>query len=149
MGYLLKFMQLSRERRHLVAACAGLLILTRVALRLLTYRRVHDLLERSCPRGRAAESPAPEEAAMRENVAWAVTVAASRIPGTTCLPRALVGQFLLRRAGCPARVRFGVAKHNDGAFAAHAWLESRDQILIGGETMLDYSPMPAWPPDVA
>lgn len=111
----------------------------------MPYQKMSDKLARRAVPELTAKSPDDVIA----DVVWAVDGAAAWIPGTTCLPKALVGRYLLRRAGCDSRVRFGVAKQSDGAFAAHAWLENSEGILIGGDTAIDYSPMPIWPPDAA
>ena len=150
MSFVTKFVRLPSRRRRLVTKAVVMLVMVRVGLKLLAYEKMHNLIERFAGSGKVKiESDANAAADSSADIVWAVTSAASRIPGTTCLPRALVGRYLLLRVGCPARVRFGVAKQSDGAFAAHAWLESRDRILLGGETALDYSPMPVWPPDAA
>ena len=49
----------------------------------------------------------------------------TRLPGPwhrTCLKRAFVLYYLLRRAGRPAELRIGVRKDPEGKLAAHAWL---------------------------
>lgn len=151
MGLITKFRGLSSSRRRLVITSAGLLLLARVGLRLFPYQKVHDRFERSARRGSVQNdrSGSPADEGIVENIVWAVNSVAARIPGTACLPRALVGRYLLLRVGCPANIRFGANKGADGAFAAHAWLESRDRVLIGGETMQEYSPLTAWPTDAA
>ena len=148
MGLISKFKRLTPARRRLWLSAAGALLLVRVGLRLLPYSRVNELIERRAARERlrAAGSQAPIVSV--DDIVWAIHSAAARLPRTTCLPRALAGRYLLLRAGLPAEVRFGVTK-DGGVFAAHAWLESRDRILIGGETAMEYSPMPAWPADAA
>jgi hypothetical protein len=44
----------------------------------------------------------------------------------TCLKRALVLHYLVRRAGRPAELRIGVRRDRDNALAAHAWLVRAD-----------------------
>ena len=151
MGRIAKFRRLSSSQRRLVITSAALLVLVRAGLRIFPYQKVNDRLEQWARHGPVQEvEPDPiADIATADNIAWAVTSAAARIPGTTCLPRALVGRYLLVRAGCPATIHFGTNKGSDGAFAAHAWLESRDRVLLGGETRLDYIPLTAWPTDAA
>ncbi|MEO6391310.1 MAG: lasso peptide biosynthesis B2 protein [Pyrinomonadaceae bacterium] len=151
MDWIAKFRGLSSSQRGLVITSAALLIVVRAGLRIFPYQKVHDRLDRLARRGSVPSvDPDPTaDIATADNIAWAVTSAAARMPGTTCLPRALVGRYLLLRAGCPAIIRFGANKATDGAFAAHAWLESRDRVLLGGETRLDYTPLTAWPTDAA
>lgn len=151
MIWITKIRQLSPSRRRLVMTSAGLLLAVRLGLRVFPYQKVYDRLERLARRDSdRLEANGPTVGSdVANRIAWAVTSAASRIPGTTCLPRALVGHYLLLRAGCPARIRFGANKGTDGEFAAHAWLESCDQILLGGDTVLEYTPLNTWPTDTA
>jgi hypothetical protein len=59
-----------------------------------------------------------------------VAQAAARIPGSTCLTRALAGAALLRWSGLPSRLAIGVRKPG-GEFAAHAWVVSGSEIVTG------------------
>ena len=55
------------------------------------------------------------------------------VPGATCLTQALAMRWMLLRRRIACQLRIGVAKDADGAFKAHAWLETRSQrVLIGG-----------------
>jgi hypothetical protein len=73
---------------------------------------------------------------------WAVRTATCLVPlGRTCLTEALTVQYLLRRRSGDAVLRFGVAKPRPDTVDAHAWLETRGRILIGGETAGQYAPL--------
>jgi hypothetical protein len=139
----MRFLRLDSRRRKLAVQSVVWLVVVRLGLRVMPYQKMYDRLERRAARQYSVTQD------ITEDVVWAVNGTAAWIPGTRCLPKALVGRYLLRRSGCDSRVRFGVTKQSDGAFAAHAWLENGECVLIGGETMLDYSPMPVWPPDAA
>ncbi|MGA2412267.1 MAG: lasso peptide biosynthesis B2 protein, partial [Candidatus Binataceae bacterium] len=78
-------------------------------------------------RANRASRPAPDR------IAWAIA-AASRyvIGGSNCLLRAVATGLILRHYGYDAALMIGVAKSPEGVFAAHAWLESGGQVLIGG-----------------
>jgi hypothetical protein len=66
-------------------------------------------------------------------VAWAVEMASRRTPGTkSCLTQALAAQMLLSRRGYIAVLHIGVARGEQGRFHAHAWLESKGKVVIGG-----------------
>ncbi len=55
------------------------------------------------------------------------------VPGRgTCLHEALFGQLMLARRGYPARLQIGVKKGDDGKLIAHAWVEDRGTVVIGG-----------------
>ena len=49
----------------------------------------------------------------------------------TCLEKALLLIRILRQRGLEADLRIGTAK-TDGRFEAHAWVEHRGQVLLGG-----------------
>ena len=99
MGWLASLRRLSpAERRTLILAWA-LLALAPLLLRVLPLRR---LLTVSPCRRRPALAP--------ERVAWLVTVAGRRVPGTRCLPMAMVTAWLLAWQGTPATLRIGVAR---------------------------------------
>lgn len=76
-----------------------------------------------------------------ERTTWAVRQAAAAVPwGRTCLTEALTAAALLRRAGCDARLQYGVAPGGDQILAAHAWLESRGVVVMGGSARA-YAPL--------
>jgi Transglutaminase-like superfamily len=64
-------------------------------------------------------------------VSWAVETASSRRwMKTSCLPRALTVQTMLRRRGIPSKLCLGVA-HGTPELAAHAWVEIGTDTIIG------------------
>jgi hypothetical protein len=77
-------------------------------------------------------------------VVWAVTVGSRYVPAATCLTQALVTQVLLSRRGHPASMRIGVARSEAGEFQAHAWVECRGRVVIGGaQAPLRFTPLPS------
>ena len=62
---------------------------------------------------------------------WAVGTMARRLPGTTCLTRALTTMWLLEGSKIPAKLQIGVEPHSDVGFRAHAWVECQGKIVIG------------------
>jgi hypothetical protein len=72
-----------------------------------------------------------------DRLAWAVEVASRRMPGATCLCRALALQRLLAKNGHGSELRVGVGRNN-GRFAAHAWLAHGGQVLIGASQLEKY-----------
>ena len=116
--------------RVLLVQAALALVVMRLGLRLLSFRAIRRLVRRRrVARVTAAEVHARETA---RRVGWAVTLASRYVPGATCLPQALAGELLLRRAGIAGELRIGVAKRNDGRLRAHAWVESGGAVVIGG-----------------
>ena len=68
-----------------------------------------------------------------DRLAWAVRATARRIPGATCLTRALAARWLLAENGVPSEIRYGWRKDKAGRLHAHAWLECSGRVLIGGD----------------
>ena len=52
---------------------------------------------------------------------------------TSCLRQALGLWVLLAHRGIASEVRVGVESTPESGFAAHAWVERNDHVLIGGE----------------
>jgi hypothetical protein len=132
-----KLVALRGEERRLLLAATALLAVVRLGLWALPLRTVHRLLALSTPMGL-------RRAAMRP-IGWAVGVGSAYVPHATCLTQALVAQALLRRHGLAGELRIGVGRGADGAFAAHAWVESEGEIIVGGprDYLAHFVPLPA------
>ncbi len=129
------------ERRTLVLATA-LLLITRVTLSLLSFRRTLSLAARL---GRARRRPT--EPTHLDRWIWALRVAGNRLfPGRPCLPQALVAHLVFRRAGYPSEIRIGTRRGSEGELIAHAWVESGDRVVIGeiddGDRYVPFPPLP-------
>jgi len=72
----------------------------------------------------------------------AVRSAATFVPRSTCLVRALAARILLARAGIPAGLRLGLAKDGEGGLDAHAWVECDDGTVVGDRGRPDYAAVP-------
>lgn len=109
-----------------------LVIVVRLGLSWWSYRGLREHLPRWFRRGNARLSARQAESEARR-IAWAVERAASLVPGATCLTQAFATQMLLCSRGEASLLRIGVARNaGSGAFEAHAWIEHRDRLLIGG-----------------
>lgn len=64
-------------------------------------------------------------------LAWAVRATARRVPQASCLTQALALEALMAEFGLRPELRIGVARHADGTFEAHAWVELEGRVLIG------------------
>jgi Transglutaminase-like superfamily len=145
MRLLLRFFRLDTQRKGLLLVCCVLLPLTRIALLLLPFRLVQRFVLRTAARQLASKASAADV----DRVLWSISVASAYLPGASCLPQALAGQFLLARVGQPSNLRLGAKKDGANSFHAHAWLEHDGKILLGGETAADYVRMPMPGQDVA
>jgi hypothetical protein len=115
--------RLSRAERRLAIHALALVAAFRLALWTLPVRRVLA----AAPRRRRAHSVSAE------HMAWLVRAAARRIPGASCLTRALAARWLLAEASLDSTLHFGHRRDEGGAFAAHAWLEHDGRVLVGGD----------------
>jgi hypothetical protein len=123
-----RFLALPPVDRRLLMGTAATLAGARVALTFLPFGTVRRLMHRA-GRLRANRSRDHSE----DRIIWAVGAAGRRIPGTTCLAKALAAETLLAREGHRVQLRFGVARSADRGLRAHAWLESNGQVIFGGD----------------
>ena len=107
--------RLPRAERLVLVEAAFLLLVARVALRMMSVTRLV-----ACAACRSAPPSAPGP----DRLLALLEAAARHVPHTTCLERALAARWLLARRGIPATIHIGVTRR-DGALAAHAWLERR------------------------
>jgi hypothetical protein len=128
MRLITRYRHLSPAERGLFFQACVLLIAVRVGLRVLRFRKVQSWMEHFCkPSGRQRVLERRHIA----QVAWAVEAASRRLPGTTCLSRAMAAHFLLGRLGQKSELRLGAALRPDGALDAHAWVEVAGRVIIG------------------
>lgn len=115
------------DRGRLLAAavvCVGIW----GALRLFSLRRLVRWTGSVSHRGER-----PDEEVVDRTI-WAVQAVSARLfPARPCLPQSLTARFLLARHGVPTDLRIGVRKGEEDELCAHAWLESGDEVLLGGE----------------
>lgn len=133
-----KFVSLSPVERRLLAHAALLVAFVRLGLWLVPLRNLRRLLARLAnPRGLTRSSQFTPE-----RITWAVQASSRFVPQATCLTQALATQVLLQREGYPAHLRLGVALKSK--LEAHAWVESRGKIVIGGPRLEHLTPLPGF-----
>jgi hypothetical protein len=130
MSLLRRFGELSRADQWLLAQTSLLLILIRGMLGLFSYATVIRVIRHV---GADWSIASNLEKMPRRRVLWAVRAIARRLfKRRPCLPQALAVQFLYLQMGYPAHVQIGVTKSDHGELLAHAWVESRGEVIIGG-----------------
>lgn len=139
MKRLRKFFLLPAAKRRCLFSAALLLPMIKGCLVVFRFQTLRGLLVRltALPLGfrRSKGDPA-------EEVVWAVESAGRLMPwASTCLTQALAAQVLLLRRGHPALVHIGTVRGEDGDFQAHAWVESRGEILLGGQELERFTPL--------
>ena len=136
MGRLAKFFKLPGRDRWLLVRALLLVALVRLGLWVLPFNRVQRLTERLRKRGTRRVPISTDR------IIWAVRTSSRSIPGASCLTQALATEVMLSRQGTPSQIRIGVAKNEDGKLEAHAWVESRGEVLIGGlPDLARYTPL--------
>jgi hypothetical protein len=65
-------------------------------------------------------------------IAWAIDRGSRSVPYASCLTQALAAQVLMGLYGYAAEIHIGVARNAANAFAAHAWVVSQGELLVGG-----------------
>lgn len=134
-----RFLRTSPAERGLFAVALVTMAASRAAIMVFPLRRILSAIHavnRRWPRTQSSGLTV-HRAARR------ITQAASWCP-TTCLSRTLAAHFLMSRLGYSTTPRIGVSK-TGGTFAAHAWLECPDNIVIGDPSPDQniYHPVPA------
>ena len=137
-----QFVELPGRDRRLLLRAVALVAAVRLALWTLPFRWVRWVVD-------SKRSVSKELAAMRvPRLAWAVQAAARRIPGASCLTQALVLHRLMAAAGHDAGVHIGVSNDPVRGFEAHAWVEHRDEVILGDNGELErYTPLLAMCPE--
>ena len=122
-----KFLSLSSNEQRLLIKTWILLGVIRLGLELFPFSTLRKVLFKLRFVFRAHVKDFPEE-----YLVWSVAVVSPYVPKTTCLAQALGAQFLLQQAGHQACLHIGVEEGEKGRLKAHAWVESKGRILIGG-----------------
>jgi len=140
-----RFRDRAPEERRAVTRAGLLIAAIQTALTVLPFRQVMRGVYRLARPRSAPESTATESAQFnRELAVWAVEAAGRRLLSRNpCLPKALAVLILFRRAGEDAELHLGVARDADGPVRAHAWIESRGIVVIGGDVPIEsYTQLP-------
>lgn len=131
-------MEPESTRRRVARAAATWLVVAgaRLAVALLPWRLVARLADRAAS-VRTGQTSQP---------AWRVAARTVRlsayVPGASCLTQALAARVLLAWHGHASDVRFGV-RRDGSVLVAHAWLEHRGQVLVGGPDVAQYATLAA------
>ena len=135
----LRFFELSGAEKLVLVQATAWLLLLRILVVTAPFAQVQRVVSRASRAGvpgvRRPEAPAPSR------IGYLVATAANRIPGTTCLPRALATQVLLCRNGHQAELHIGINRASSGGLQAHAWVEAGGSVVIGGSDVTDYRPI--------
>jgi hypothetical protein len=151
-----RYLQRSAYDRRLLLAAGVTLAAVRLLLACGAYPRL---------RRRLSMPPDADTAAMTAGdaarITGAVRAAAKRLRGSTCLAQSLAAQWLIRRRGGTATVRYGIRMRRGSRHAraraplegygarpldAHAWLEYDGRVLLDADAHERYAPLTQTPP---
>lgn len=119
------------SRRRLLWEALIALLIARGAMAFLPFRRIAAWL--GTPGTESSATATAEEICKAQEVSWAVSVVARRVPWDgRCLAQALAAKRMLRRRGLEGTVYFGASKSESAGFDAHAWLRLGSFIVTGG-----------------
>ena len=129
MKKLRKLLCLRSRDYQLLLTTTIVLGLIRLGLWLLPFRSLYQYLKKLSPT--STQLPEADWIVTRK-VVWSVNAVAERMPiPAKCLARALTTQLLLAQQGYRTELRIGVAKNEQEKLEAHAWVESKGEIIIG------------------
>jgi hypothetical protein len=125
------FLALERDQRRLVVEAVLCLGAAGGAVSWLPFRWFSGSLGHA--RAGSPLDQHSETSPTVERVAWAIRLASRHLPWTsTCLMRAMAGQWMLRRRGVAGTVHLGVSRNAaSGEWLAHAWLRAGGRVLLG------------------
>ena len=123
-----KLVSLPARDRVLLLRAFSRIVEATIVVHLLPYRVLEKKLQETpnCSSLQSGEAEA-------KRVVWAIEAVGRRMPGATCLVKALAGRHLLARCGYDTDLRIGVSRDSERKFIAHAWLEWRGLTLPGGQ----------------
>jgi hypothetical protein len=155
----------ARARPYLLEAMFYLLV-ARLALRVIPFRRLTRFFERPPRRpletfaerqriGVSARIPftaghdeitETERERFRRRVQRQTNLAAFFLPGeTVCFPRAIAAQVILRRLGIGTTLHYGAATVSDRGLTGHAWLQDGNEVIVGQSNGQDYRILARYP----
>jgi Transglutaminase-like superfamily len=124
-----RFARHPAERRRLLVEAALRLMLARLLLLCLPFRRLAPMFTRNV---KETGSENRERNRILIDVVWAVEAAAAHLPGkTVCFPRAMAAQSMLYRRGIITTLYYGAASKPGGGLIAHVWLQDGPVGVLG------------------
>ncbi len=133
----MKYLRLSRQERSLLLEAVLLIFLLKGLLPFFSFRAL-----RNWGHGRATMLALQdlEDSSMVTYIAVAIRRANRLVfwKRSACLINALAAQWMLSRRGISSVLHLGVAKTELG-LSAHAWLEVKGHVVVGGDTRDDFA----------
>ncbi len=123
---------LTDTRRWMLREAWVYLLLARLAIRFIPFRRLSWFFQRPAQRPEAAGEV---RARIIKDVRWAIwTNTRHQRERIVCFPRAIAAQAMLRQRGVSTTLYYGAASQSDAGLTAHVWLQDGELGLIGHRT---------------
>jgi len=131
-----RFAQVDNHHRALLIEALGWLVLARLALIFIPFRRLARYLgtfvQPTDARTSQSSTSSHNDIRVAEEVGWAVTRAARHLPfEAVCLPQAMAARIMLKRRGVSSVLHFGAKLGQDRPIDAHAWLDAAGVQVTG------------------
>ena len=121
--------KLNRSGKKLFLQAYILMMLIRLGLLLLPFRRLQDLiLKVKRFESIAAGDSQPSLGAIAQSVHRSARYSLGNVK---CLAKALTTAVMMSIYGFPYKINIGVAKDDNNNLEAHAWIESDGKVVIG------------------
>ncbi len=138
MNKLQKLFQLSWHEKLLLFEALLYLIIARTAL-LIPFNHLAPFLGKQFPANQI-QMMTGLPAAVAQKIGWSVEVMSTRTPWeSACLAQAIAAKLMLKRRGIKSLMYLGMKKEERGNFMAHAWLQSGNEIILGGANSETFS----------
>ena len=134
MNRLSKFHHLPSREKILFIKAWILLGIVRLGLFLLRFTTLKKVLTTASLLMAKVDQELPED-----RLLWAVGTASRYVPKATCLAQALTAHLFLKQSRQQASLHIGVKGSEEGRINAHAWVESRGKVIIGGPNPGDFT----------
>lgn len=126
-----RYLRIAPVQRRLLWEALSALLVARVAMACLPFRRIAAWLGTA-----GAQDPAaftPQQIHTAQAIGWAVSALGRRVPwDARCLAQALAATAMLRRRHLEGTVSFGVCAGQAAGFDAHAWVSVGAAVITGG-----------------
>lgn len=134
MGFIGKIRSFSWLERWLLVKAALIVVVVRMGLRVVPYKKVQQFSDRVSASSSLWRARRDDLTYQNQVVRAVRAVARHTLGGKPCLVQAIAAQWMLRHTAHPSSLHLGVAKGKGESLKAHAWLERRGDIIIGGRS---------------
>ena len=146
MSALRNYLRYPAYRRRMLLEAATLLLLARLALRILPFRRLRWFFDRA-PHGPQLQGDQRQQ--VRREVAWAIDRAAAHLPGqTVCFPRGIAAQLMLVRRRVGVTLYYGAATLPGRGLSSHVWVQDGDIGVVGHQEAAQFKVLARYPDQI-